>query len=150
LAERVPNATATFTEAEGAVTVLAAIEHCTAACVGIHVVKRATRFAGFSASSAVGLRLRHDHGSVYTSDDFQCEIQFLGIEPSPAFVRERFFRTLKEKLLWIHLFRNLVELCAALMEFRDRYNQQWILERLNYRTRVQARRDFQLETEVAA
>jgi hypothetical protein len=38
-----------------------------------------------------------------------------------------------------------VELRAALMEFRDRYNHQWILERLNYRTPVQARRDFQLE-----
>jgi putative transposase len=166
------DATATFTEAEGAVTVFAAIDHCTAECVGIHVVKRATRFealepirqgvkeyfAGFSAGSAIGLLLRHDHGSVYMSDDFQCEIQFLGIEPSPAFVRqpegngciERFFRTLKEQLLWIHRFRNLVELRAALMEFRDRYNHQWILQRLSYRTPVQARRDFQLETEVAA
>ena len=27
-----------------------------------------------------------------------------------------------------------MELRAALMEFRDRYNHQWILERLNYRT----------------
>ena len=77
---------------------------------------------------------------------------------SPAFGRqpegngciERFFRTLKEQLLWIHRFRNLVELRAALMEFRDRYNHQWILQRLNYRTPVQTRRDFQLETEVAA
>jgi hypothetical protein len=43
-----------------------------------------------------------------------------------------------------------VELRAALMEFRDRYNHQWIIERLNYRTPIQARRDFQLETEVAA
>ena len=41
------------------------------------------------------------------SDDFQNEIRFLGIEASPAFVRqpegngciERFFRTLKEQLL---------------------------------------------------
>ena len=63
---------------------------------------------------------------------------------------ERFFRTLKEQLLWIRRFRNLVELRAALMEFRDRYKHQWILERLNYRTPPQARRDFQLETEIAA
>jgi hypothetical protein len=35
-----------------------------------------------------GLRLRHDHGSVYMSEDFQNEIKFLGIEPSPAFVRQ--------------------------------------------------------------
>jgi putative transposase len=38
------DATATFTEAEGNVTVFAAIDHCTADCVGIHAVKKATRF----------------------------------------------------------------------------------------------------------
>ena len=166
------DATATSTGAEGAVTIFAAVDHCTAECVGIHAVKKATRFealepirqavkqygSGFSAGSAAGLRLRHDHGSVYMSDDFQAEIQFLGIESSPAFVRqpegngciERFFRTLKEQLLWIRRFRDLEELSAALIEFRNRYNQHWILERLNYRTPVQARRDFQLELEAAA
>ena len=166
------DATATFTEAEGAVTVFAAIDHCTAECVGIHVVKKATRFealepirqgvkerfGAFAAGSAADLRLRHDHGSVYMSDDFRSEIQFLGIEPSPAFVRqpegngciERFFRTLKEQLLWIRRFRDLEELRAALIEFRDRYNRCWILERLNYRTPAQARRDFEIEFEAAA
>ncbi len=166
------DATATFTETDGAVTVFAAIDHCTAECVGIHVVKKANRFealepirqgvkeyfAGFSAGSADGLQLRHDHGSVYMSDDFRSEIQFLGIEPSPAFVRqpegngciERFFRTLKEQLLWIRPFRDLEELRAALTDFRDRYNHHWILERLNYRTPVQTRRDFHLELEAAA
>ena len=166
------DATATFTETEGAVTVFAAIDHCTAECVGIHVVKKATRFEElepirqgvkehfgvFAAGSAAGLRLRHDHGSVYMSDDFQSEIQFLGIEPSPAFVRqpegngciERFFRTLKEQLLWLRCFRNLEELRAALIEFRDRYNQHWIIQRLSYRTPAQARRDFEIEFEVAA
>src|SRR5215831_11747093 len=160
------DATATFTAAEGAVTVFAAIDHCTAECVGIHAVKKATRFealepirqgvkeyfSGFSAGSADGLLLRHDHGSVYMSDDFRSEIQFLGIEPSPAFVRqpegngciERFFRTLKEQLLWIRRFRDLPELHEALIAFRDRYNNQWILGRLAYRTPAQARRDFHL------
>ena len=112
----------------------------------------------FSAGAAGGLTLRHDHGSVYMSDDFQTEIQFLGIEPSPAFVRqpegngciERFFRTLKEQLLWVRRFRDLEELRTALIDFRDRYNHHWILERLSYRTPAQARRDFQLELEAAA
>jgi len=166
------DATATFTELDGAVTVFAAVDHCTADCVGIHAVKKATRFealepirqgvheyfGGFSASSADGLQLRHDHGSVYMSDDFQAEIRFLGIESSPAFVRqpegngciERFFRTLKEQLMWIRRFRDLAELRAALVEFRDRYNRQWILERLDYRTPAQARLDFRLEFEAAA
>ena len=49
-------------------------------------------------------KLRHDHGSNYMSGDFQDEIECLGIEASPSFVREpegngvaeRFIRTLKE------------------------------------------------------
>lgn len=166
------DATATFTDREGAVTVFAAVDHCTAECVGIHAVKKATRFealepvrqgvnqycGGFSAGAAAGLKLRHDHGSVYMSDDFQNEIKFLGIEPSPAFVRqpegngciERFFRTLKEQLLWVRRFADLEELRTALFEFRDRYNHHWIMERLDYRTPAQARRDFQLELGAAA
>jgi transposase InsO family protein len=110
-----------FTVAEGAVTVFAAIDHCTAECIGIHAVKRANRFEAlepvrqavrerfrdFSQDSVAGLRLRHNHGSVYTSEGFQNEIRFPGIQSSPAFVRqpegngciERFFRTLKEQLL---------------------------------------------------
>jgi putative transposase len=166
------DATATFTASEGAVTIFAAIDHCTAECVGIHAVKKASRFealepvrqgvrerfGAFSPSSATGLQLRHDHGSVYMSDDFQNEIQFLGIESSPAFVRqpegngciERFFRTLKEQLLWIRDFRDLEELHAALIEFRDRYNHHWILGRLGYRTPAQARRDFDLALLTAA
>ncbi len=166
------DATATFTAAEGSVTVFAAIDHCTAECVGIHAVKKANRFEalepirqgvrehfqGFSAGAAARLKLRHDHGSVYMSDDFQNEIQFLGIEPSPAFVRqpegngciERFFRTLKEQLLWVRGFHDLEQLRAALIEFRDRYNNHWIVGRLGYRTPAQARRDFELDLEAAA
>lgn len=166
------DATATVTETDGAVTIFAAIDHCTAECVGIHAVKKATRFealepirqgvreqfGAFSGGSAAGLRLRHDHGSVYMSDDFQTEIRFLGIEASPAFVRqpegngciERFFRTLKEQLLWLRRFGDLEDLRAALTEFRHRYNGHWIVQRLGYRTPVQARRDFNLELQAAA
>jgi transposase InsO family protein len=86
------------------------------------------------------------------SDDFQAEIRFVGMESSPSFVRqpegngciERFFRTLKEQLLWVRSFRSLDDLRDALMEFRQRYNDHWILERLRYRTPAQARRDFSL------
>src|SRR4051812_49321717 len=37
---------------------------------------------------AAGLPLRRDHGSGCMSDDFQNEIRYLGIEGSPAFVRQ--------------------------------------------------------------
>lgn len=166
------DATTTFTEEDGQVTIFAAIDHCSADCIGLHAVKRAHRFealepirqaareqfGSFSAGVAAGVRLRHDHGSVYMSDDFQSEIEFLGIESSPSFVRqpegngciERYFRTLKEQLLWVRRFRNLDELRAALAEFRDRYNEHWILERLQYRTPAQVRRDFSLALGQAA
>lgn len=42
-------------------------------------------FGGFSVGLAAGVRLRHDHGSVYLSDDFPREVRFLGMESSPAF-----------------------------------------------------------------
>ena len=64
-------------------------------------------FGAIAPGVARGLKLRHDHGSNYMSGDFQDEIEFLGIEASPCFVREpqgngvaeRFIRTLKENLL---------------------------------------------------
>ncbi len=141
---------------EGLASVFIAVDHCSAECVGIHAARRATRFealepirqgvreylGGFGKSVAAGLMLRHDHGSQYVSDAFQREIAFLGMTSSPAFVRapeghgcaERFIRTLKENLLWVRDFDTVEELRLALLEFRRRYNETWILERHGYRT----------------
>jgi transposase InsO family protein len=91
---------------------------------------------------AEGLALRHDHGSVYLSGDFQAEITFLGLTSSPAFVRqpegngciERFFRTLKEQLLWVRHFSTIEELRQALIAFKETYNQEWLIARLGYRS----------------
>ena len=108
---------------------------------------------GFQAGAAEGLRLRHDHGSQFMSDDFQNELAFLGIESSPAFVREpegngcieRFFRTLKEQLLWVRPFQSIPELVRALEEFRALYNQHWLIERLGFEPPVQARQRLALQ-----
>jgi transposase InsO family protein len=162
------DATATVTLDDGQVTVFAAIDHCTAECVGIHAVKRATRFEalepirqgvreyfdGFRADAADGLQIRHDHGSQFMSDDFQNEIRFLGMESSPAFVREpegngcieRFFKTLKEQLLWVRHFRSIPELVEALHEFRALYNHHWLIERLGFEPPAQARQRLALGT----
>jgi putative transposase len=110
---------------------------------------RASAFGAFAAGVAGGLRLRHDHGSQFVADDFQAEIAFLGIESSPAFVREpegngcaeRFIRTLKENLLWVRRFATVEELRLALLEFRRCYNATWIVERHGYRTPAQVRAD---------
>jgi transposase InsO family protein len=91
------------------------------------------------------------------SDDFQNKIAFLGIPSSPAFVREpegngcieRFFRTLKEQLLWVKDFTTLEELAGALEEFRQQYNDRWLLERLSFQSPRQARQRL-LALEAAA
>ena len=109
---------------------------------------------GFHAGTAHGLQLRHDHASQFMSDDFQNELAFVGIESSPAFVREpegngcieRFFRTLKEQPLWVRPFRSTPELVRALEEFRALYNQHWLIERLGFEPPVQARQRLALQT----
>ncbi len=81
-----------------------------------------TAFGAFAEGIAGGLKLRHDHGSQFVADDYQRELAFLGIESSPAFVREpegngcveRFIRTLKENLLWVRRFDTIEELRLAL------------------------------------
>ena len=42
------------------------------------------------------------------------------------------------------------ELREALLEFRDRYNQEWIIERHSYRTPNQVRRDWEAMKQSAA
>jgi putative transposase len=152
--------TATFT-GEGQAAVFIAVDHFTAECVGIHASSRATRFealepirqgvrrhfGAFAKDIAHGLSLRHDHGSQYMSDHFQKEIAFLGIESSPAFVRapegngcaERFFRTLKENLLWVRHFETIEELRRVLLKFRETYNSTWLIRRHGYLTPEQFR-----------
>jgi transposase InsO family protein len=146
---------------EGQAAVFIAVDHCSAECVGIHASHRADRFealepvrqavrerfGAFAKGVAAGLRLRHDHGSQYVSHHFQTEIRFLGIESSPAFVREpegngcaeRFIRTLKENLLWVRRFATVEELRLALQAFKETYNRTWIIERHGYQTPAQVR-----------
>jgi transposase InsO family protein len=164
--------TSTVTVEDGQVGVFVAVDHYTAACVGIHAAVRCTRFealepvrqgvrasfGGFREDIARGLTLRHDHGSQYLADDFQNEIRFLGIMSSPAFIREpegngcaeRFIRTLKENLLWVRTFQTVEDLRQALLDFKRLYNEQWIIQRLGYRTPHQARKHAGLLKEAAA
>ncbi|MCC6291678.1 MAG: transposase [Bryobacterales bacterium] len=60
-------------------------------------------------------------------------------EPEGNGCMERFFRTLKEQLLWVRHFQNREELQIALREFRDRYNREWLIERLRFQSPRQAR-----------
>jgi putative transposase len=155
--------TATWTHEEGQVAIFVAVDHCSAECVGIHAARRGTRFealepirqgirahcGAFGQEVARGLVLRHDHGSQYMSQVFQDELRFLGIASSPAFVREpqgngcaeRFIRTLKENLLWITTFKTVEDLRVALLEFKQRYNETWLIGRHGYKTPSQVRQE---------
>ena len=146
---------------EGQASIFVAVDHCSAACIGIHAAGRATRFealepirqgvrfsfSAFAEGIAGGLKVRHDHGSQFVADDFQHELAFLGIQPSPAFVREpegdgcaeRFIRTLKENLLWVRRFDTIEQLRQALHMFKETYNRTWIVQRHGYRTPAQVR-----------
>lgn len=165
------DATAAFTEEDGQVTVFLAVDHCTAECVGIHAAKPGTRFealepihqgvrsrfGAIAALVAVGLSVRHDHGSQYVSDAFQDQLAFLGIQSSPAFVRapegngcaERLIRTLKEQLLWLRPFRNVEELRITLLEWAARYNSSWLIERHGFLTPIQAREAYEIAAKAA-
>jgi putative transposase len=76
------------------------------------------------------------------SDYFQKESTFLGITASPAFgrepegngVAERFIRPLKEQLLWVRPFETGEELRVALLDFKERYNREWLCERHGHQT----------------
>jgi len=155
--------TQTVTIREGRANVFVAVEHSNSEVVGIHASRSANRFealepvrqgvrrcfGAIAPGVARGLKLRHDHGSNYMSGDFQDEIECLGIEASPSFVREpegngvaeRFIRTLKENLLWVRTFDTIEELRTALAEFATRYNETWLVARHGYRTPAQVRAD---------
>ena len=155
------DATSCLTRREGTATVFVVVDHCASECIGVHAAKPGTRFEAveplrqgiralfgeYERGIAPGLLARHDHGSQYVSDYFQDELKFLGITSSPAFVREpegngvaeRFIRTLKEQLLWVRTFDTVEELRLALLEFKERYNRQWLCERHGHHTPAQVR-----------
>ena len=158
------DATATMLLDGQQATIFGIYDHCTCELLGIHAALRADRFeaivplhqacrasfGGVGRAIATGLKLRHDNGSQFISRAFQAELRFLGMDSSPSFVRapegngciERFWRTLKEQLLWLHTFANIEDLNQALQEFRDLYNHQWLIERHNHRPPAVVRQDL--------
>jgi len=158
------DATATMLLDGQQATIFGIYDHCTCELLGIHAALKADRyeaivplhqacrasFGGVGKAIASGLKLRHDNGSQFISRAFQAELRFLGMDSSPSFVRapegngciERFWRTLKEQLLWLHTFANIEDLNQALQEFRDLYNHQWLIERHNHRPPAVVRQDL--------
>lgn len=161
------DATSCLTRQEGTATVFVVVDHCASECIGLHAARPGTRFeaveplrqgvraifGSYEAGIATGLQARHDHGSQYMSKYFQDELKFLGITPSPAFVREpegngvaeRFIRTLKEQLLWVRTFETVEGLRLALLEFKERYNRGWLCARHAHQTPAAVRAQLTLD-----
>lgn len=56
------------------------------------------------------------------------------MDPGRSDVKVRFPRTT--------VFQNIEEVRAAVREFIEKYNEQWLVEKLGYRSPAQARRDY--------
>ena len=151
---------------DGWVWVFCAVDHFDALCVGIHTAKIGNRFAALQPiaqglqgefestgiNAGRGLKLRMDHGTQYTADDFLKQIHFWGIETSFAFVAEpqtngvaeRFNRTLKEQVIYGRIFRNAEDVHAVVTDFRDRYNRHRRLEKLDFKSPLEVRQSHAL------
>jgi len=155
------DATRFYTEADGWCWFFGAIDHHLAELVGWHTAKLGDRWAAlepirqgvrhafgtFAKDVARGLSIRCDWGPQYIADAWINEVKWLGITISPSYVgepecngvMERFIRTLKEQCIYLHRFKSLEEARTIIGEFIPRYNTQWLIGRLGYRTPAQAR-----------
>ena len=104
-------------------------------------------FGAFTKDIARGLHIRCDWGPQYIATAWIQEVHWLGMTICPSFVgepqcngvAERFMRTLKEHCLYLHQFESLEQARHVIAEFIHRDNHQWLIERLDHRTPVQAR-----------
>src|ERR1051326_356709 len=155
------DATRFYTEREGWCWFFGAVDHYTTEVMGWHVAKivdrwaalepirqgMTTAFGSIAPKVALGVGLRHDWGGQYTANTFVNEIKCWGFTDTPAVAgepecngcAERLMRTLKEHCLYLHQFRDLEEARTVIGAFIARYNTEWIVERLGYRTPAQAR-----------
>ena len=154
-----------FTADDGWVWTFAAVDHWNAECVGWHGCTVGNRVAALEpvaqglrrhdgsveADVARGLALRMDHGSRSLSDHVLNQLRSWRIHPSVGFLEEpetngvveRWNRTFTEQAVYGRVFRNLAEVRAAVAEFVERYNQCWRLEKLAYRTPLEAREEYE-------
>jgi putative transposase len=161
-----------WTTEDGWLWLFTTLEHCNAECLGHHVCKHGDRFAAYepvaqaisrvfganTAGAARGVELRHDHGSQYLTDWFQGQSRYHGFTPSFAFVGEpqtngvveRFNRTIKEQIIHGRTYRNRDELAAAVTTFVETYNLEWRLEKLRYKSPIEARIAYQTSFPLAA
>lgn len=59
-------------------------------------------------------------------------------------------RRIGEQIIQGHTYRNCDELATALAAFPELYNREWRLEKLRYKSPIEARRDYQKSFLLAA
>ncbi len=153
-----------FTVEDGWVWFFGVIEHWNAECLGWHVTKKGNRFAAIEALTqaventftstcqgiARGVLLRVDHGSQFLSEGFVNQAHYWGLGISKGFVREpetngvieRFHRTFKEQIVHGRQYHSVQDFHAEVSAFVSKYNEHWLLEKLDYHSPHQARRLF--------
>lgn len=159
------DATKIKTVQDGVIWFFGIIEHWNGECLGWSISKRGDRFIALDALSmalknqfgsleqncAKGLSLRPDHGSQFVSKDYRNQMRYWGISPSYSYVREpetngvveRFHRTLKEQIVYGRIYQTLEEFKEAVSMFIKSYNEEWLLEKLGYRSPLEARCDWE-------
>ena len=153
-----------FTQDDGWIWYFGVTDHWNSECLGWHVTKRGDRYAAMEAlrqavregcgvlakGVARGISLRPDHGSVFTSGEYRNEARFWGFgfsyslvgEPETNGVEERFHRTMKEQCIHGRIFKNVEEVREAIGHFVENYNNEWLLEKLGYRSPKEAREEW--------
>ena len=153
-----------FTLEDGWVWFFGIIEHWNAECLGWHVTKKGNRFAAIEAltqavervfdsttqDTARGLKLRIDHGSQFLSEGFINQVHYWGMGISKGYVREpetngvieRFHRTFKEQIVHGREYRSIEDFHKAVSDFIPKYNEHWLLEKLDYHSPLEARRQY--------
>jgi transposase InsO family protein len=166
------DATMVQTVEDGRVWIFAALDHFNSEVIGHHVSTDGSRFSalepisqavtarfgGVGADAARGVSVRADHGPQYIARHFIQQVKHWGMAMSYAFrhqpecngVVERFFRTLKEQVIFGRIFHSAAEVKAAVTEFVVRYNGLWRLERLGYRSPLDYRMQYLDRQKVAA
>ncbi|HZK13411.1 MAG TPA: integrase core domain-containing protein, partial [Desulfobaccales bacterium] len=88
---------------------------------------------------------------------FQNQLKYWGISPSFAFIEqpqtngvaERFFRTIKEQVIYGRVFQNLQEAREAVRRFVDTYNCEWPVEKNGFKSPWQARAQWLAQASLA-
>lgn len=156
-----------WTEDDGWIWYFGVTDHWNSECLGWHVTKRGDRYAAMEALKkavksgcgelsqgiARGISLRPDHGSVFTSSEYRNEAKYWGFgfsyalvgEPETNGVEERFHRTMKEQCIHGRTFKNVNEVREVIESFMKDYNNEWLLQKLDYRSPREARQEWDLK-----